>query len=244
MNPPVSKVCPLVLDTVSHVSNYDFINTDFDNISNSGYFSPGTVLNQGKIVWDSLDSSVSQVTYNFSRQYDQWGRDNDGKSNQVYFSGTVIQPFSSEVAGGDVTAKYVDTDGNIISEDVVKSGNIGEDYSTDQLDIPGYTFKEVQGAASGKFTDTAQTVTYGYTKDTVDPVTPEPKQDDNSNQDNNDNNSTFSSASSSQNLPETGESDGIGWMSAGLLLLATALFTSVFRLKKTKKIKSYDFSRK
>ncbi|MGM0123727.1 hypothetical protein IGI37_001101 [Enterococcus sp. AZ194] len=69
------------------------------------------------------------------------------------------------VKAADITVKYQDTDGNKIAEDVVKSGNIGEAYTTEQKDIKGYTFKEVVGAASGKFTDKAQTVTYVYTKD-------------------------------------------------------------------------------
>ena len=68
------------------------------------------------------------------------------------------------VAGGNVTVKYVDGAGNTISDNVVKSGNIGDDYSTDQKAIPGYTFKEVQGSASGKFTAQDQTVYYVYTK--------------------------------------------------------------------------------
>ena len=71
------------------------------------------------------------------------------------------------VVGGDVTARYVDTDGNVISEKVIKSGNIGDAYTTEQKSIPGYTFKEVQGSASGTFTDQSQTVTYVYTKDPV-----------------------------------------------------------------------------
>ncbi|MCC4119918.1 MucBP domain-containing protein [Lactococcus lactis] len=71
------------------------------------------------------------------------------------------------VAGGDITAKYVDTDGNKISDDVLKSGNIGESYTTEQKTIDGYTFKEVQGDTTGIFTDQAQTVTYVYTKDPV-----------------------------------------------------------------------------
>ncbi|QIW57370.1 LPXTG cell wall anchor domain-containing protein (plasmid) [Pseudolactococcus raffinolactis] len=71
------------------------------------------------------------------------------------------------VAGANVTAKYVDENGKTISDDVVKNGNIGDDYSTEQKAIPGYTFKEVQGSASGQFTDQEQTVTYVYTKDPV-----------------------------------------------------------------------------
>lgn len=69
-------------------------------------------------------------------------------------------------AGGNVTVKYEDTAHKSLAPDVVKSGNVGEAYTTEKKDIAGYTFKEVQGSASGKFTDQAQTVTYVYTKDT------------------------------------------------------------------------------
>ncbi|MFG5465257.1 MucBP domain-containing protein [Enterococcus faecalis] len=68
---------------------------------------------------------------------------------------------------GDVTVKYEDLNGVSISDDVVKSGNIGEAYTTEQKDIPGYTFKEVQGNPTGKFTNQTQTVTYVYTKDPI-----------------------------------------------------------------------------
>ncbi|MGY4790987.1 MucBP domain-containing protein (plasmid) [Pediococcus pentosaceus] len=68
------------------------------------------------------------------------------------------------VAGGNVTAKYVDESGNPIADDVIASGNVGDPYSTTQKDVPGYTFKEVQGNPTGSFTDQDQTVTYVYTK--------------------------------------------------------------------------------
>ena len=88
-------------------------------------------------------------------------------------NGTVIYVYTADpVAGGNVTVKYVDGAGNTISDNVVKSGNIGNDYSTEQKAIPGYTFKEVQGSASGQFTDQEQTVTYVYTKNFVTPVKP------------------------------------------------------------------------
>ena len=76
------------------------------------------------------------------------------------------------VAGANVTAKYVDENGKTISDDVVKNGNVGDDYSTEQKAIPGYTFKEIQGSASGQFTDKEQTITYVYTKNSVTPVKP------------------------------------------------------------------------
>ncbi|MBO0423423.1 MucBP domain-containing protein, partial [Enterococcus plantarum] len=71
------------------------------------------------------------------------------------------------VAGGDVTASYVDESGNEISSKVVLTGNVGESYTTEQKTIEGYTFKEVQGNPSGTFTESEQTVTYIYTKDPV-----------------------------------------------------------------------------
>jgi len=68
------------------------------------------------------------------------------------------------VAGGDVTASYVDESGNEISSKVILTGNVGESYTTEQKIIEGYTFKEVQGNTSGTFTESEQTVTYVYSK--------------------------------------------------------------------------------
>ncbi|MCT4414188.1 hypothetical protein EFN48_11155 [Leuconostoc pseudomesenteroides] len=76
------------------------------------------------------------------------------------------------VAGGNVTAKYVDENGNKISDPVVKSGNVGDEYSTEQKEVSGYTFKEVQGNVTGTFTADEQTVTYVYTKNPEAPEKP------------------------------------------------------------------------
>ncbi|MGQ2285582.1 MucBP domain-containing protein [Leuconostoc pseudomesenteroides] len=80
---------------------------------------------------------------------------------------------TSPLAGGDVTANYVDENGNKITAPVVKSGNVGDEYSTEQKEIDGYTFKKVQGNTTGTFTSDAQTVTYVYTKNPVTPASPE-----------------------------------------------------------------------
>lgn len=71
----------------------------------------------------------------------------------------------------DVTIKYVDQDNKPIADDVVKTGSIGENYTSEQKEIPGYTFKEVQGNPTGQFSNQAQTVVYIYTKDKVTPIT-------------------------------------------------------------------------
>lgn len=67
-----------------------------------------------------------------------------------------------QVQGGNVTVHYQDESGKSISDDVVLKGNVGESYSSSKKDIKNYTFKEIKGSASGKFTDKAQTVTYVY----------------------------------------------------------------------------------
>lgn len=74
---------------------------------------------------------------------------------------------SPVIKGGDVTVKYVDeaeapTIG--IVPDVIISGNVGDAYTTEQKTIEGYTFKEVQGSATGTIKAQEQTVLYVYTK--------------------------------------------------------------------------------
>ena len=85
----------------------------------------------------------------------------NGDSTDLEFTVTYTK---TPVAGGNVTAKYVDENGNPIADDVIASGNVGDPYSTTQKDVPGYTFKEVQGNPTGSFTYHDQTVTYVYTK--------------------------------------------------------------------------------
>lgn len=100
--------------------------------------------------------------------------------------------------GADVTVKYQDTDGNSIAKDEVKSGNVGDAYTTEKKEITGYTFKEVKGDISGKISDKAQAVSYIYTKNKVTP--------DNSGSDSNSNsNSNSNSGSDAGSLPDTGD---------------------------------------
>lgn len=137
---------------------------------------------------------------------------------------------------GTILVKYEDTDGNKISEDVVKSGTVGEGYSTEKKDIEGYIFKEVRGNKTGKFTNQVQTVTYVYAKNKANPVTPEPKPENKP--DSNDKNNNQGITSSPQHgLPATGENERMTMMSIilGLILLALGAVISISRLKKVNK---------
>ena len=73
--------------------------------------------------------------------------------------------------GKAVTVQYQDENGKTIHPDVTLNGFLGDTYQSDQLTIDGYTFKAVQGNAAGTFTDTPQTVTYIYTRNTGKAVT-------------------------------------------------------------------------
>ncbi|MCT3232440.1 MucBP domain-containing protein [Lactiplantibacillus plantarum] len=99
------------------------------------------------------------------------------KSTQGNTTGTyTLQPqrvvyIYERTAGQPVTAKYLDEHGKSIHPDVVHSGYLGDNYSTEQLVIDGYTFKAVQGDVSGTFGTSAKTVTYVYERTAGLPVT-------------------------------------------------------------------------
>lgn len=65
---------------------------------------------------------------------------------------------------GTVLAQYQDEAGKPLAGDEVTMGEIDTDYTTQQKDIPGYTFKEVQGAPNGKYAAGIIKVVYVYTK--------------------------------------------------------------------------------
>ncbi len=77
------------------------------------------------------------------------------------------------IPAADVTVEYVDTEGNEIHPSQTISGNVGESYDAStknyQLVIEGYTLDESQLPENlkGLFSETAQTVTYIFTKNSV-----------------------------------------------------------------------------
>ena len=137
---------------------------------------------------------------------------------------------------GTILVKYIDIEGNSISGDIVKSGTVGEDYNTEKKDIWGYTFKEVKGNKTGKFTEQVQIVTYVYAKNKTNPVGPESKPGNKPNS--KDKNSNQSKISSSQNaLPATGENERMTMVNGvlGLMLIAFGAAVLIFRFKKVNK---------
>lgn len=64
-----------------------------------------------------------------------------------------------------VVSTYVDTQGNVISEAISITGDLGAAYTTTAKTIPGYTLVKVDGPTSGKYTETKQEVVYTYIND-------------------------------------------------------------------------------
>ncbi|AKM52152.1 inlJ [Limosilactobacillus fermentum 3872] len=133
---------------------------EIDKVTGEIVKDDGWTAENGKTSFDSKNSPVIPG-YTASKPASDPvdGLTQDSKDNVQ----TIVYA-KTPVAGGNVTAKYVDENGNPIADDVIASGNVGDPYSTTQKDVPGYTFKEVQGNPTGSFTDQDQTVTYVYTK--------------------------------------------------------------------------------
>lgn len=66
-----------------------------------------------------------------------------------------------------VTVHYVDNHGATLKADQTLTGSLGAPYQAKALDIKGYTLTQTPQNATGTFTDTAQDVTYVYTKTTA-----------------------------------------------------------------------------
>lgn len=158
--------------------------------TNSGSFDLSTLVedysgydNAHFTVMDSEGNTLAKNVTNFD--FTKVGRYFVGFSTQLEDGNFLWNSSEIDVTpplvGGNVTTKYLDTEGHKISGDVIVTGTVGDNYITKQKNILGYTFKEVQGNANGKITSEAQIVTYVYTKSLVPDKDPEqPVKPDNS----------------------------------------------------------------
>ncbi|WP_346329953.1 MucBP domain-containing protein, partial [Ligilactobacillus salivarius] len=98
----------------------------------------------------------------------------EGTKHVIYVYEKDVTP---EVKKGNVDVTYVAEDGKVLKEtsDVVKDGEIGSSYETEQKSFDGYTFKrmgEFSADATGKVEEGTKHVVYIYAKN---PETPEEK---------------------------------------------------------------------
>ena len=164
---------------------------------------------------------------------------------------TVIYKYQkekSESQTGYVLIEYLDENGKGIEKSRLISGTIGGTYQTEKKDISGYTFKEVKGNENGQFTQESQTITYIYSKNQEDSVTPTSPSENNdsgattnnttniSNTTNpslkNGNKITPSSTQSKFKLPSTGSAASYWLLISGAILAGLATFLIVLRRKR------------
>ncbi|AVC42314.1 cell wall anchor protein [Enterococcus gallinarum] len=126
-------------------------------------------------VGDSYDASTDQYKLSidgYTLDESQLPENLKGMFSETAQTVTYIYT-KNPVPAADVTVEYVDTEGNEIHAAEKISGNVGDTYdaSTDQykLSIDGYTLDESQLPENhkGVFSETAQTVTYIYTKNPI-----------------------------------------------------------------------------
>lgn len=130
---------------------------------------------------------------------------------------------------GKTISKFVDQDGNVIAEEVISKGQVGDSYQTYKKLISGYDFVKVEGKESGTYTEGVQEVVYVYKKSNkpsvvkpIIPVSPTksittPKIAPIVSE------GSSVPTSSSKMLPKTGENENIFLSMIGLLLF-TAMY--------------------
>ncbi|MEB8398458.1 MucBP domain-containing protein [Enterococcus casseliflavus] len=126
-------------------------------------------------VGDSFDASADQYKLSidgYTLDESQLPKNSKGMFSETAQTVTYIYT-KNPVPAADVTIEYVDLEGNEIHASQTISGNVGDSYdaSTDQykLSIDGYTLDESQlpENSKGVFSETAQTITYIYTKNPI-----------------------------------------------------------------------------
>lgn len=168
--------------------NLNVLNTSNIFASDKGFTSLETIKLGGNIFFPESDEQTLPPIKKTDVYTGRWIRVDPTNPSKVYEnSSEFMKNYSSTYAGtyvwqkytGSVIVKYKDQQGNKINDDLVLNGNVGDNYSTEQKNIDGYTFKEVQGNTIGTFTSDAKTVTYIYTKNpsvpdnSVTPASPE-----------------------------------------------------------------------
>ena len=175
-------------DNVKEIEKYIYDSVDKDsivikegeNIINIYYVKKNTVIT--KYVDKSTDKEIEEKeestgTVGSEYKTEQKEIDNyvfledSGNTTGKYGEGTIVVTYYYEKKN-TVIAKYVDKETKEeIFEPEETTGKEGEEYTTEQKKIDGYTFVEVVGEPTGKYKDGIIEVIYYYEKDVEVPNT-------------------------------------------------------------------------
>ncbi|MBC1250658.1 collagen binding domain-containing protein, partial [Listeria welshimeri] len=140
----------------------------------------------------------------------------------------VIKTNTKSVVSGTVTAEFVDTKGNKLSDKEIYTGVVGDKYATKAKEIAGYKLTKTPANQAGVYKDSPQTVTYVYEK-VSDPIVINPT---NPTQPSKSQNTANKSTTNKEvkKLPSTGDEFPYDMLFTGLFVSTLGLFL----LRKTK----------
>ena len=74
----------------------------------------------------------------------------------------IIVNYVYDLKSASVTARYIDTDGNTLADDIVLNGNVFDAYETTALSFEEYNLTEIPSNSTGTMTEETITVIYVY----------------------------------------------------------------------------------
>lgn len=83
--------------------------------------------------------------------------------NETYYA--IWKENKEEVSIGTVIVNYIDLEGNELEESITLTGNVGDNYNTEEKEISGYTLVKTPENVIGVFGETETIVTYVYKLD-------------------------------------------------------------------------------
>lgn len=244
---PKPKITPPVFPDSLVSNDTSILEATIDDSANLGSGNISRTFVQSEdgenYVIDSKNTFSPKKTGLYTVQYEYDYTKPNGDTDTVIAKSMVkVNNPSSPTISGLVSITYLDEQNNPIASKVSLTGKVGDAYSTEKLTILGYTFKEIQGSATGKFTDSEQTVTYIYQ---IDKITGSSTTNPNKNNQaqpqaqqqarapiSKDKN--FSSSKSSKKLPATGEEQNNQLLIVGVTILITIGVSYWFKISKKK----------
>lgn len=220
----------------NRIRNFDGYISPFStsNSASNTYFDfNGTQLPASRLQIDDNGitiNSVSPEEYQGIKSFEYNARLNnpagtyavpDGYTFYSISSGTYLHHFDVVDDGAPVTVKYQNENAQELVPSEVLNGYVGATYNSKELSFQGYSLIKVDGDATGKFTDSPQTVTYIYQKNAnpnkLEEVIPDSSDKNNVNPGSRENEITKGSknvkdkesvaTSKEKNLPETGDKE-------------------------------------
>ncbi|EEI23794.1 MucBP domain-containing protein [Lentilactobacillus hilgardii] len=139
--------------------------TDGITATNNGSYDQG----KNEIIWHNADPNT-KLEVNWKKIMSDSSPYNKQPNKDINFNGQL----TINVLGRPVTVNYLDESHNKIAESKIITGYFGDNYKTEQVDVPGYTFISVDGEKVGKIGAKNVIVNYYYKKESTPtvPTTP------------------------------------------------------------------------